>query len=97
MAMNFLKEYGEISVPIKRSYGGNYPKLIIKFKASDAKGKVTYNADIQFLIEWDSLEDIDTLFSYGQFRTEALRVLQKAVSKMDNVFTKFVMIDSILF
>lgn len=90
MALSHLKEYGEISEPIKQNYGGSYPKPIIKFIAIDAKGQATYIADIQFLIEWDSLEDLDKLFSNKQFATKALPVIQKAVSNMDNVFVKLI-------
>jgi hypothetical protein len=44
---------------------------------------------MQFIVEWDSLEDNKKLFSNDDFKTKAVPLMMKAISSFDAVFTKF--------
>lgn len=89
-AKKLLSEYFEVSEPIKRSYGGSYPEFVVDFRPSDSKGTATYSNDMQFIVEWDSVEDNKKLFANEDFKTKAVPLMKKAVAKADFVFTKFV-------
>ena len=84
-----LKKYNEIAEPIKRSYGGAYPEFILSFDRAESKGQATYIPQMQFVVEWDSLEDNKKLFANNDFQTKAAPVLMSAIQKFDAVFTKF--------
>ncbi len=84
-----LQKYFEVSEPIKRNYGGTYPEFILNLSAVDSKDQATYVPHMQFIVEWDSLEDNEKLFANVDFDTKAKPLLMKAISKADFVFTKF--------
>ena len=84
-----LQEYNQIAEPIKRSYGGDYPEFKIVFESlQDTKGQATFSPQMQFIVEWRSLEDKDRLFANEDFKTKAVPVLMKAIDTFDPVFTK---------
>ncbi len=84
-----LQDYNQIAEPIKRSYGGDYPEFKIVFQSlKDSKGQATFSPQMQFIVEWGSLEDKDKLFTNPDFKTTAVPVLMKAIDTFDTVFTK---------
>ncbi len=88
-AQKDLKNYFEISEPIKRSYGGGYPEFIINFNKTDSKGQATFVPHMQFIVEWNSIADNQKLFANNDFKTKAVPEMMKAIAKFDAVFTKF--------
>lgn len=84
-----LKKYFEVSEPIKRNYGGGYPEFIVSFNNIDSKGQATYQPHMQFIVEWNSVEDNEKLFANNEFKTKAAPIMMRAVSKANFVFTKF--------
>lgn len=88
-AQEDLKRYFEVSEPIKRNYGGGYPEFILSFNNTDSKGQATYQPHMQFIVEWNSVEDNEKLFANNEFKTKAAPIMMKAVSKADFVFAKF--------
>nr|WP_299488451.1 DUF1330 domain-containing protein [uncultured Allomuricauda sp.] len=84
-----LQEYNQIAEPIKRSYGGDYPEFKIVFESlKDSRGQATFSPQMQFIVEWRSLEDKDKLFANQDFKTKAVPILMKAIDTFDPVFTK---------
>lgn len=88
-AQEDLKKYFEVSEPIKRSYGGVYPEFLVNFSNIDSKGQATFQPHMQFIVEWNSLEDNAKLFANQDFKTKAVPIMMRAISKADFVFTKF--------
>ncbi len=88
-AQKDLKNYFEISEPIKRSYGGGYPEFIINFNKTDSKGQATFVPHMQFIVEWNSIADNQKLYANNDFKTKAIPEMMKAIAKFDAVFTKF--------
>ena len=84
-----LQKYFQVSEPIKRSYGGAYPEFIVSFNKTESKGQATFIPHMQFIVEWDSLEDNKKLFTNHNFKTKAVPLMMKAISSFDAVFTKF--------
>ena len=84
-----LQEYFKVSEPIKRSYGGTYPEFIVSLDKTNSKGQATFVPHMQFIVEWDSLEDNKKLFSNHDFKTKAVPLMMRAISSFDAVFTKF--------
>lgn len=84
-----LQKYFKVSEPIKRNYGGVYPEFIVSFNSTNSKGQATFIPHMQFIVEWDSLEDNKKLFSNDDFKTKAVPLMMKAISSFDAVFTKF--------
>jgi uncharacterized protein (DUF1330 family) len=84
-----IKKYFEVSEPIKRNYGGTYPEFVLRLITTDSKGQATYKPQMQFIIEWDSVEDNEKLFANKEFKTKAAPLMMNAVAKADFVFTKF--------
>lgn len=84
-----LKAYNEIAEPYKRNYGGAYPEFIMNFSKADSKGQATYVPQMQFIVEWASLEDNKKLFENEGFAKNAVPLLLSAIDKFDAVFTKF--------
>jgi uncharacterized protein (DUF1330 family) len=84
-----LKKYFQVSEPIKRSYGGAYPTFLVNFNGTNSKGQATFIPHMQFIVEWNSLEDNQKLFSNYDFKTKAVPLMMKAISSFDAVFTKF--------
>jgi len=89
-AKNSLSEYFKVSEPIKRSYGGVYPEFVINFIPSDSKGTATYSPEMQFIVEWETIDDNRKLFANEDFKTKAVPLMQKAVAKANFVFAKFI-------
>jgi len=85
-----LNKYFEVSEPIKRAYGGAYPEFVLNLSTVEAKGQATYTPHMQFIVEWESVEDNTKLFADEDFKTKAIPLMMKAVAKFDAVFTKFV-------
>ncbi|AUP79453.1 hypothetical protein [Flavivirga eckloniae] len=83
-----LQEYNKIAEPIKRSYGGDYPEFKAMFQSIDSKGQATFEPQMQFIVEWRSLEDKEKLFSNEDFKTKALPILLKAIDTFEPVFAK---------
>ena len=88
-----LGKYFEVSEPIKRSYGGAYPEFLVNLSPTDSKGTSTYSNDMQFIVEWDSVEDNTKLFADEDFKTKAAPLMMAAISKADFVFAKFIFQD----
>ncbi|MEK6154709.1 hypothetical protein WIW50_15680 [Flavobacteriaceae bacterium 3-367] len=88
-AQTSIKKYFEVSEPIKRNYGGTYPEFVLRLISTDSKGQATYEPQMQFIIEWDSVEDNEKLFANKEFKTKAAPLMMSAVAKADFVFTKF--------
>lgn len=84
-----LDQYFQVSEPIKQSYGGMYPKFIVNFSNVDSKNQATYQPQMQFIVEWDSLEDKAKLFSNKEFNTKAKPLMMKAVAKADYIYGAF--------
>ena len=87
-ARKTLGEYFRISEPIKKSYGGTYPKFLAMFAPTGPKSASTYTNGMQFIVEWDSLADNKRLFADEQFKTQAAPMLKQALVRMDLVLTK---------
>ena len=85
-----LNKYFELSEPMKRNYGGGYPEFVLNLSPVDSKGQATYTPHMQFIVEWNSVEDNTKLFANEDFKTKAIPILMEAVSKFDAVFTKFI-------
>ncbi len=45
---------------------------------------------MQFIVQWDSVEDNQKLFANEEFRTQAAPLMQEAIAKADFVFAKFI-------
>ena len=84
-----LGKYFEISGPIKKNYGGVEPKFLVMMSPTGTKEDSSYTHAMQFIVEWDSLEDKTKLFADEDFKLKALPLLHKAVETMDLVFAKF--------
>ncbi len=89
-AKALIGKYFEVSEPIKRNYGGTYPEFLIEMHPTDANGTSTYSNDMQFIVQWDSVEDNQKLFANEEFRTQAAPLMQEAIAKADFVFAKFI-------
>ena len=57
---------------------------------TDANGTSTYSNAMQFIVQWDSVEDNQKLFANEEFRTQAAPLMQEAMAKADFVFAKFI-------
>jgi uncharacterized protein (DUF1330 family) len=88
-AQMHLKKYFEVSEPIKRNYGGQYPEFVLNLISIDSNGQGTFKPHMQFIVEWDSLEDNAKLFANEAFRTKAAPLMMQAIQSADFVFTKF--------
>ena len=88
-----LDEYFQVSGPIKENYGGVAPKFLVMMKPTGPESASSYTHDMQFIVEWDSVEDNAKLFADEDFKTKALPLLSAAIETMDLVFTKFVFQD----
>ena len=85
-----IEKYFEVSEPIKRNYGGSYPEFLLEMHPADAKGTSTYSNAMQFIVQWDSVEDNRKLFADEDFKAQAAPLMQKAVARADFVFAKFI-------
>ncbi len=85
-----LGKYFEVSEPIKRNYGGTYPEFLVNLNPIDSKGTSTYSNDMQFIVEWDSIEDNTKLFADEDFKIKAAPLMMAAIAKADFVFAKFI-------
>ncbi len=84
-----LDKYFQVSDPIKRSYGGMYPEFILNLSHIDSKNQATYTPHMQFIVEWDSLDDKAKLFANKEFNSKAKPLMMKAVEKADFVYGTF--------
>ncbi len=85
-----IAKYFEVSEPIKRNYGGTYPEFLVNLNPTDSKGTSTYSNDMQFIVEWDSIDDNTKLFADEDFKTKAAPLMMAALAKADFVFAKYV-------
>ena len=85
-----LGNYFEVSGPIKQRYGGVPPKFLVMMSPTGPASASSYSHAMQFIVEWDSVEDQAKLFANEEFKTEALPLMHAAIETMDLVFTRFV-------
>ena len=85
-----LDTYFKVSGPIKKSYGGVPPVFVLNLRPSSTDSASTYTNDLQFIVEWDSMDDNAKLFADPEFKARAEPLLAAALKRTDFVFTTFV-------
>ena len=85
-----LGKYFEVSEPIKRNYGGTYPEFLVNLSPTDSKGTSTYSNAMQFIVEWDSIDDNKKLFADEDFKTKAAPLMMSAIANADFVFAEYI-------